>query len=161
PRSRRRLPPSSGTASSSSSRPPSSASPSASCPASRSGGPAWRSPSPSPPTAAPAPTPPSSPSNGPAAPDACARPSVILGPMVRIGTVVGPVQDTGRATGFWTQALGYVRRDAESDVLVPGAGPGPGLVMEARDQTHLDLYTDSRAEQLAEVERLIALGATR
>jgi len=81
--------------------------------------------------------------------------------MVRIGTVVWHVQDTGRATAFWTQALGYVRRDGESDVLVPGAGTGPGLVMEAADQTHLDLYTGSRAEQLAEVERLISLGATR
>jgi hypothetical protein len=81
--------------------------------------------------------------------------------MVRIGTVVWHVQDTGRATAFWTQALGYVRRDGESDVLVPGAGTGPGLAMEATDQTHLDLYTDSRAEQLAEVERLISLGATR
>src|SRR6266567_6238317 len=82
--------------------------------------------------------------------------------MVRIGTVVWHVQDPRRATRFWTEALGYVRRDDESDVLVPPAGAtGPGLVMEPSDQTHLDLYTDSRAEQLAEVERLISLGATR
>jgi hypothetical protein len=81
--------------------------------------------------------------------------------MVRIGTVVWHVQDAGRATQFWTRALDYVGRDEESDVLVPRDGAGPGLVMEAHDQTHLDLYTDSRAEQLAEVDRLIALGATR
>jgi predicted enzyme related to lactoylglutathione lyase len=81
--------------------------------------------------------------------------------MVRIGTVVWHVKDTQRATAFWTQALGYVRRDDESDVLVPASRTGPGIVMEASDQTHLDLYTDSRAEQLAEVERLISLGATR
>jgi poly(3-hydroxybutyrate) depolymerase len=82
--------------------------------------------------------------------------------MVRIGTVVCNVQDMGRATAFWTQALGYVRRDAESDVLVPPpGGSGPGMVMDESDRTHLDLYTDSRAEQLAEVDRLIGLGATR
>ncbi|HEX4834128.1 MAG TPA: VOC family protein [Trebonia sp.] len=82
--------------------------------------------------------------------------------MARIGTIVWHVRDTGRATRFWTQALGYVRRDEESDVLIPAGGaPGPGLVMEPSDRTHLDLYTDSRAEQLAEVERLVSLGAAR
>ena len=81
--------------------------------------------------------------------------------MVRIGTVVWHVKDAQRATAFWARALGYVRRDDESDVLVPASGTGPGIVMESSDQTHLDLYTDSRAEQLAEVERLISLGATR
>ena len=86
---------------------------------------------------------------------------MILGSMVRIGTVVWHVQDAERATDFWTRALGYVRRDDESDVLVPRDGTGPGLVMEASDRTPLDLYTDSRAEQLAEVDRLVSLGATR
>jgi hypothetical protein len=82
--------------------------------------------------------------------------------MVRIGTIVWHVQDNRRATEFWARALGYVRRDAESEVLVPPAGhTGPGIVMDEDDQTHLDLYADSRAEQLAEVERLISLGATR
>lgn len=82
--------------------------------------------------------------------------------MVRIGTVVWNVRDMGRATAFWAQALGYVRRDAESDVLVPAPGEaGPGIVMDESDRIHLDLYTDSRAEQLAEVDRLIGLGATR
>jgi hypothetical protein len=33
--------------------------------------------------------------------------------------------------------------------------------MEAGDRMHIDLYADSREEQLAEVERLVALGATR
>jgi len=82
--------------------------------------------------------------------------------MMRIGTIVWHVRDAQRATDFWTRALGYVRRDEESDVLIPAGGaPGPGIVMEASDQAHLDLYTDSRAEQLAEVERLVSLGATR
>jgi hypothetical protein len=82
--------------------------------------------------------------------------------MVRIETIVWHVQDARRATDFWTRALGYVRRDSQSDVLVPPDGAtGPGIVMDEDDQTHLDLYTDSRAEQLAEVERLISLGATR
>lgn len=83
--------------------------------------------------------------------------------MVRIGTIVWHVRDSQRAAQFWTQALGYVRRDEESDVLVPAPGgvPGPGIVMEASDRTHLDLYADSREEQLAEVDRLVSLGATR
>jgi hypothetical protein len=83
--------------------------------------------------------------------------------MVRIGTIVWHVQDFQRANQFWTQALGYVRRDEESDVLVPAPGgpPGPGIAMSASDRTHIDLYTDSREEQLAEVDRLISLGATR
>jgi len=82
--------------------------------------------------------------------------------VVRIGTIVWHVQDAQRATDFWARALGYVRRDSQSDVLVPADGAaGPGIVMDESDQTHLDLYADSRAEQLAEVERLISLGATR
>ena len=46
-------------------------------------------------------------------------------------------------------------------VPAPGAPPGPGFAMSASDRTHLDLYTDSREEQLAEVDRLVSLGATR
>jgi predicted enzyme related to lactoylglutathione lyase len=82
--------------------------------------------------------------------------------MVRIGTIVWHVQDAERAKEFWARALGYAPRDSESDVLVPtGGAAGPGIVMDESDKTHIDLYADSRAEQLAEVERLISLGATR
>jgi catechol 2,3-dioxygenase-like lactoylglutathione lyase family enzyme len=81
--------------------------------------------------------------------------------MVRIGTIVLNVKNQRRASEFWSQALGYKRRDDVSDVLVPESGHGPGIAPDESDRTHLDLYTDSREEQLAEVERLISLGASR
>ena len=37
----------------------------------------------------------------------------------------------------------------------------PQLHVDEMDRTHLDLWTDSEAEQVAEVERLEKLGATR
>ena len=51
---------------------------------------------------------------------------------LRLGTVVINVQDIDRAGGFWTAALGYMRREQEPDpqfvMLVDPAGrqlPGP------------------------------------
>lgn len=81
--------------------------------------------------------------------------------MVRIGTVVINVTDTGRAAEFWGRALGYVPRSEGSQILVPRDGEGPGLNLDETDRMHLDLYAADAAEQQAEVERLIALGAQR
>ncbi|MGW1845278.1 VOC family protein [Streptomyces sp. NPDC001966] len=88
--------------------------------------------------------------------------------MVRIGTVVMGASDVRRATAFWKAALGYVEREPATDdwvVLVPAEGPGVGLALDLSGtpvqevpRVHLDLYTE---EQGAEVDRLIALGATR
>lgn len=80
--------------------------------------------------------------------------------------------DVRRAADFWTRALDYVPRDGlvEDDwvVLVPAHGPGPGLslglsVTPVREhpRVHLDLYARDAAEQAAEVERLLSLGAER
>jgi catechol 2,3-dioxygenase-like lactoylglutathione lyase family enzyme len=79
--------------------------------------------------------------------------------MVRIGAVVLHVADTGRAGSFWSQALGY-GRGADPDFLAPREGGGPRLHLDETDRTHLDLWASSEAEQLAEVERLLSLGAT-
>lgn len=94
--------------------------------------------------------------------------------MLRMGTVVVGVQDMDRAVTFWSRALGYVPRDGKPDpgedfaVLVPSDGLGPGLSLQVSEtpaqeypRVHLDLYAAGAAEQAAEVERLISLGATR
>ena len=87
--------------------------------------------------------------------------------MLRIGSIVLRVDDLARQTAFWEQALGYVRRDEESDdfrLLRPRDGVGPNLSLDAVRSTlqipprlHLDLYAE---DQAAEVERLKELGAT-
>ncbi len=88
---------------------------------------------------------------------------------LRVGTVVVNVADMERAVAFWCAALGYRVRDGEIDpeftMLLP-ADPrrlpvslqlSPGRPSEPV-RVHLDLYT---AEQESQVERLVALGATR
>ena len=79
--------------------------------------------------------------------------------MVEIGTVVINVADVRRAAEFWGRALGYVPRSEGSLTLVPERGNGPSLTLDETDRMHLDLYVADAAEQQAEVERLIALGA--
>jgi catechol 2,3-dioxygenase-like lactoylglutathione lyase family enzyme len=93
--------------------------------------------------------------------------------MLRIGTVVMGVDDLRRAVAFWTQALGYVPRRPLADgddftILVPAAGEGTHLALDVSEtpvqdepRVHLDLYAGDAADQAAEVERLVALGAVR
>jgi hypothetical protein len=88
------------------------------------------------------------------------------GGMVRIGTMVINVKDARRASEFWSRALGYAYRhggynEQETPILDPPGGTAPGLALDESDRTHLDLYTDSAAEQRTEIERLVSLGATR
>lgn len=73
---------------------------------------------------------------------------------------------------FWQAALGYVPREPPQDdwvVLTDPTGAGPNISLDRVDvhrlpplgelsRVHLDLYT---ADQPAEVERLLGLGATR
>jgi len=87
--------------------------------------------------------------------------------MIRIGSIVLRVDDLQRQTEFWEAALGYDRRESDSDdfvLLRPRDGAGPNLSLDRVRSTlqippriHLDLYTEDQAE---EVERLLALGAT-
>jgi predicted enzyme related to lactoylglutathione lyase len=92
--------------------------------------------------------------------------------MLSIGTIVMGAEDVHRAAGFWTRALGYVLRDGEVEdrwtVLVPADGDGPGIAfglsetpVQEHPRVHLDLYAGDAADQAAEVERLLGLGAER
>jgi catechol 2,3-dioxygenase-like lactoylglutathione lyase family enzyme len=91
--------------------------------------------------------------------------------MLRIGSVVMNVADVRRAAAFWCAALGYEPlREIEDDfvILVPTDGVGQRISINLGDQAppdiphvHLDLYAGDAADQAAEVERLIALGAER
>jgi catechol 2,3-dioxygenase-like lactoylglutathione lyase family enzyme len=87
--------------------------------------------------------------------------------MVRIGSIVLRVDDLQLQTAFWEAALGYVRRESDSDdfvLLRPRDGVGPNMsldrvrsALQIPPRLHLDLYTE---DQAGEVERLLALGAT-
>ncbi len=94
--------------------------------------------------------------------------------MLTIGTVVLGVADVRRAADFWTQALHYVPRGGQDandptwTVLVPADGSGAPLALglsetpvQEHPRVHLDLYAGDAADQAAEVERLVALGAAR
>jgi catechol 2,3-dioxygenase-like lactoylglutathione lyase family enzyme len=91
--------------------------------------------------------------------------------MLRIGSVEMGVSDVRRAVAFWTQALGYVPRDETDDTwmaLVPAHGSGVQLALglsetplQEHPRIHLDLYPGDAADQAAEVERLLSLGAER
>lgn len=87
--------------------------------------------------------------------------------MLSIGSIVIRVDDLERQASFWESALGYERRPGSSDdfvLLRPKDGVGPnvsldrvGSSLQIPPRVHLDLYSD---DQTAEVERLLALGAT-
>lgn len=87
--------------------------------------------------------------------------------MVRIGSIVLRVDDLERQAEFWQATLGYERRQGDDDdwaLLRPRDGRGPNLALdrhhsrlELPPRIHLDLYAE---DQRAEVERLLALGAT-
>lgn len=70
------------------------------------------------------------------------------------------VSDASQAAVFWSKALHY-RPDANPGFLVPPEVEAPRLHLDSEDHTHLDLWADSEQEQLAEVERLLKLGAAR
>jgi len=87
---------------------------------------------------------------------------------MKIGAIVIHCQSFDRTVAFWQAALHYVPREPASGgwiVLRDPDGHGPNLSFQARDRRprsrswiHLDLYT---ADQEAEVDRLLKLGATR
>ncbi|MDD3409855.1 MAG: VOC family protein [Eubacteriales bacterium] len=87
--------------------------------------------------------------------------------MLEIGAIVWGVKNVAREVEFWSQALDYRLKAPASEgwaMLVPQEGrAGPQLSLnrvsspQAR-RHHIDLFTD---DQPREVERLLALGATR
>jgi hypothetical protein len=91
--------------------------------------------------------------------------------MLTIGGIVIGVDDMARATAFWTGALGYVVAGGSNErwtTLNPAEGSGAVLYLQRsvtpvqpRPRLHLDLNVPDHAGQLAEVERLVGLGAQR
>ncbi|GAA0566684.1 catechol 2,3-dioxygenase-like lactoylglutathione lyase family enzyme [Saccharopolyspora erythraea NRRL 2338] len=92
--------------------------------------------------------------------------------MVRLGFAVIGVRDLARAVEFWTSALGLVAGEEWAGenwrTLEYADGSGRALALmrsespaEARPRIHLDLVVDTTEEQEAEVQRLVALGASR
>jgi catechol 2,3-dioxygenase-like lactoylglutathione lyase family enzyme len=78
-----------------------------------------------------------------------------------VGAIVLHVSDAARARAFWTQALGYTSQPHNLDFLAPSDGKGPRLHLDVTDRTRLDPWVDRVGDQACEVERLLALGATR
>lgn len=82
--------------------------------------------------------------------------------MLRLGAVVMKVSDVDRAGAFWSEALGFDRHPENPAFLLPGGvTAGTRLHLDDEDRTHLDLWADDEADQKAQVERLISLGAQR
>jgi catechol 2,3-dioxygenase-like lactoylglutathione lyase family enzyme len=93
--------------------------------------------------------------------------------VLTIGVVVLGITDGPQATEFWRQALGYeLRTDGfggwATVLEPPGGGPGTKIALQrSREQVqehpriHLDLHVADRAEQQAEVARLVSIGAER
>ncbi|WP_158548147.1 Maf family nucleotide pyrophosphatase [Desertihabitans brevis] len=81
-------------------------------------------------------------------------------PTLTLGSVVLQVADLERAAAFWTQALGLHPDPRNPAFLVPPGG-GTRLHLDTDDRTHLDLWTVATTDVDAEVERLLALGASR
>lgn len=90
--------------------------------------------------------------------------------MLHIGVVALGVSDVGRAASFWCAALGYEKREdgfgGWSMVLVPPDGFGTKIALQRSEtppqdhpRVHLDLHVADLAQQAAEVERLVSLGA--
>jgi catechol 2,3-dioxygenase-like lactoylglutathione lyase family enzyme len=92
--------------------------------------------------------------------------------VLTFGVVVLGVTDRQRARDFWCSALGYeVREDGFggwATVLVPPHGTGTMIALQQSEtppadypRLHLDLHVRDAAEQHAEAERLVSLGASR
>jgi catechol 2,3-dioxygenase-like lactoylglutathione lyase family enzyme len=96
-----------------------------------------------------------------------------IGRVLTVGVVVLGVTDVPRATEFWREALGYALRDdgfgGWSTVLEPPGGASGTKIAIQRSQTqphshprtHLDLHVADAAEQQAEVDRMVSIGAER
>jgi predicted enzyme related to lactoylglutathione lyase len=87
--------------------------------------------------------------------------------MLRVGSIVLRVDDLQRQQAFWMAALDLepaYEPEADFVLLKPRTGRGPNVSLDVHDsepqippRIHLDLYAD---DQQAEVQRLLALGAT-
>jgi predicted enzyme related to lactoylglutathione lyase len=89
--------------------------------------------------------------------------------MLKVGSIVIRVDDLERQAAFWADALGYERAAtgaSDFTILRPPAGAaGPNVSLDrvrssvqVPPRIHLDLYAE---DQAGEVDRLVALGATK
>ena len=92
--------------------------------------------------------------------------------MLQVGVLALGVDDVQRAARFWCAALDYeLRTDGFggwANVLVPRSGSGLRIALQRsetvpqdRPRLHLDLHVADAAEQAAEADRLVSLGARR
>jgi catechol 2,3-dioxygenase-like lactoylglutathione lyase family enzyme len=92
--------------------------------------------------------------------------------MLTFGVVVLGVSDRPRAEEFWCAALGYRVREGGfggwARILEPPGGTGTLIALQLSQtppedypRQHLDLHVASAAEQEAEADRLVSLGALR
>ena len=92
--------------------------------------------------------------------------------MLTFGVVVLGVADRQRAIDFWCATLGYqVREDGFggwATVLVPPGGTGTMIALQLSETSpqdyprlHFDLHVPNVAEQEAEADRMVTLGAVR
>jgi catechol 2,3-dioxygenase-like lactoylglutathione lyase family enzyme len=93
--------------------------------------------------------------------------------VLTIGVVALGVTDVPRAQMFWSQALGYTACEdgfgGWATVLEPTSGsPGTKIALQRsqtpaqdRPRLHLDLHVADAAEQQAEADRLVSIGAER
>lgn len=91
---------------------------------------------------------------------------------LRLGSIVLGASDIEESIDFWSEAMGYRihRWEGEDNfvILIPPSEDGIRIAIQTTDtpaqdhsRVHLDLITDSAAEQRAEVDRLVGLGATK
>jgi catechol 2,3-dioxygenase-like lactoylglutathione lyase family enzyme len=89
---------------------------------------------------------------------------------IRVGSIVIRCRRFDDLVAFWQAALGYSQQAPPEDgwvILTDPTGSGPNISLDRIkrppplgevSRVHLDFYTDDRE---GEVERLLALGATR
>jgi catechol 2,3-dioxygenase-like lactoylglutathione lyase family enzyme len=91
---------------------------------------------------------------------------------MELGFIVLGATDVPRAAEFWRRALGYQLLEhgfnGWGTVLVPPGGSGPKIALQRSEtppagypRQHLDLTVANQAEQAAEADRLVSLGAER
>ena len=80
------------------------------------------------------------------------------------------VADLDRMEAFWCAALGYRRKGEfhQYRSFVPQSGSGPKIILQqvpepktVKNRLHIDLDHEAGFDVEAEVQRLVALGATR
>ncbi|WP_009476274.1 MULTISPECIES: VOC family protein [Rhodococcus] len=91
--------------------------------------------------------------------------------MLILGTTVIGARDIGRATRFWTEALGLTALPPVGDndftnLTLPDGRPLLAIQQSEHDaepepRLHLDLHARDSEDQAAEIERLVGLGARR